>query len=284
MDRSGITMQLLSLPGLFGVDSLCAEEALPLVATFNDEAAAAARADVRHFAAIASLPLADVRLACCELERAHAIGLLGAILPADAMVTRDTAERLLPLFETGNRLGSHFFVHPGPAAAPAERNLRTTGVDAWQRHIVLETQATLSQAFLTLELTGYLDPFPNVTVQIANLGGCLPFLLERMDSVFVAEKTGTQLPSARLGRCYVDTASFGSRAIGLAVSCLGADRIVLGTDAPLFAAQRALDAVVAARLDPDQHDLLMFRNAERLIAARSSRPDTKSTPAGFLVS
>lgn len=38
-DRHGVDMQVLSLPGLFGIDSLPASEAMPLVSVFNGDAA-----------------------------------------------------------------------------------------------------------------------------------------------------------------------------------------------------------------------------------------------------
>ena len=66
------------------------------------------------------------------------------------------------------------------------------GDDAWQRHIVLETQARLSEVMMTLNFSDYLNPYPAVTVQIANLGGTIPFLLERMDEV-TRERPGVPL-------------------------------------------------------------------------------------------
>jgi uncharacterized protein len=283
MRHAGIAMQLLSLPGLFGVDSLPAAESLPLVSAFNDSAADASGADPEHLAAIAALPLADVPAACCELDRAHALGLIGAILPADGFVTRIAAERFRPLFEIGNHLNSHFFIHPGPVGPQPERELRKSGEDnAWQRHIVLETQARLSQVITTLELTDYLDPFPNVTVQVTNLGGTIPFLTERMDEVARIEMTGEPLPSARLRRCYVDTASFGPRAIELAVACFGTERVVLGTDCPIFGAVRMLKSVAAAQLDDASRSLLLSGNAEGLLriepkgATQVERPPVRS--------
>lgn len=279
MQRCGITLQVLSLAGLFGADCLSVDESLPLVAAFNDAAAEATRADPRHFAAFAALPLADMAAACRELERAHAIGLCGAILPADGFITRAAAERFQPLFETGNRLRSHFFIHPGPVEPQPERELHKTGADnAWQRYIVLETQARLSGVMITLELSDYLDPFPNVTVQVANLGGTIPFLTERMDEVSRVEMNGEPLPSARLRRCYVDTASFGPRTIELAVTCFGADRVVLGTDCPIFDSERMLRSVAEARLDANVRALLLSGNAQRLLGRAA---DTRALGSTF---
>jgi predicted TIM-barrel fold metal-dependent hydrolase len=266
MQRCGITMQVLSLAALHGVHCLPVQESLPLVTLFNDAAAAAVRLDPQHFSAIAALPLADIPAACGELKRAHAIGLRGAILPADAFLTRATAERFLPLFEVANRLNSHLFIHPGPIDSKPEIGMQPRHTDnAWQRYIVLETQSRLSQVMMTLEFSKYLDPYRNVTVQVANLGGAIPFLSERMDEVGRVESSSALPPSHGARRCYVDTASFGPRAIGLAVACFGSERVVLGTDCPIFDAARMLASVDEARLDTSTRGLLLSGNARRIL-------------------
>jgi predicted TIM-barrel fold metal-dependent hydrolase len=266
MHRHRIARQVLSLPGLFGVDCLPLEESLSLVIAFNDAAADACRANRERFSALAALPLADIEAACAELKRAHTLGLRGAILPAAAFVSFDAAEPLRPLFAAGARLRSHFFIHPGPLQPQPERKLPRIGADnAWQRHIVLETQAVLSAAVTTLNLSDFLVPYPEVTVQVANLGGAIPFLIERMDEVCRQQMNGAALPSSRMQRCYVDTASFGPRAVELAVACFGADRVLLGTDCPIFDMQRMLDSIAGTHLDEHARSLITSVNARRLL-------------------
>src|SRR5918993_2274655 len=121
MDGWGVARQVLSLGSLFGVDCLPAEEALPLVAAFNDAAAAAVAAVPGRFVALAALPLADPGLSAAELERAHGAGLRGAVLAADAFLTPEDAARLAPVLAAADRLGGHLFVHPGPVSPPPER-------------------------------------------------------------------------------------------------------------------------------------------------------------------
>ena len=266
MRGCGVETQVLSLAGLFGVDCLPVEESVPLVRLFNDAVVEAQRESPDAFVGLAALPLADIGLACTELERACSRGLPGAILPADGFRTVSAAERFNPLFEVGERLGAHFFVHPGPIEPLPEVQVRDVrGDDAWQRHIVLETQARLSEVMMTLNFSDYLNPYPSVTVQVANLGGTIPFLLERMDEV-TRERPGVPLPSMTRSRCYVDTASFGARAIELAVACFGADRILLGTDCPIFDTARVLKALANARLDSDTRERIRFGNARDLFA------------------
>lgn len=269
MDQQGVAMQVLSLPGLFGIDCLPVEESLPLITVFNDEAAALCHAHPRQFAALAVLPISDISLACGELARACDLGMLGAILPADGFASLIAAERFKPLLALGNRAGCHFFIHPGALQPQPERPLYDVRADhAWLRRIVLETQARLSDVIVTLNLSDYLEPFPDVTVQVANLGGTVPFLAERMDEVYHSSVTSDVLPSRRMKRCYVDTATFGPRGIQLAVACFGADRVILGTDCPIFDTARVLRSISQAQINEDARQLMLSGNARRLLKER----------------
>jgi predicted TIM-barrel fold metal-dependent hydrolase len=277
MRRQGVATQVLSLAGLFGIDCLPVAESDPLVRAFNDALMQAQRAFPEEIAGLAALPLADVGLACAELERACGAGIRGAILPADGFRTLAGAARFAPLFHVAERAGCHFFVHPGPIEPPPEVQVRGVLDDsAWQRRIVLDTQARLSEVMVTLNLSGYLDPYPNVTVQVANLGGTLAFLLERMDEV-AREQPGNQPPpSERASRCYVDTASFGPRAIELAVACFGAERVILGTDCPIFDTPRMLKSLAESRLDTKTRERVCYQNAHELFMGASRGRRTAS--------
>jgi predicted TIM-barrel fold metal-dependent hydrolase len=260
MERHGVALQVLSLAPLFGIDCLPSGESAPLVRAFNDATAELCRTYTQRFAGIAALPVADPARAVAEFERALGLGLRGATLPADAFATLAEAERWHPLFRAAQRAGGLLFVHPGPLVPQPERDVRAAGDDAWQRRIVLETQSRLSECVMTLACSGLLDAYPEVSVQMANLGGTIPFLLERMQAV--AETRAEDL-HARLRRCYVDTASFGPRAIELAVHAFGADRVVLGTDCPIFSTERMLQAAVA--LPGDARHAILEANPRRLL-------------------
>ena len=159
---------------------------------------------------------------------------------------------------------AHLFIHPGPLDVPAQPAGRSLHHHAWQRWIVLGTQARLAQAMVTLNLSGYLEPYEDVSVQVADLGGTIPFLIERMDEV--ARLDNEPLPSSRMRRCYVDTASMGPRAIETAVACFGAERLVFGSDCPIFDAGAMRTALQQARLDDDARAAITGGNAGRLLA------------------
>ena len=75
-----------------------------------------------------------------------------------------------------------------------------------------------------------------MTVVVHNLGGNIPYEVERMDHRCLLDTPEEELPSSRFrkAKVYVDCNSFGPRAIEAAVSLYGAERIVCGTDGSEF--------------------------------------------------
>ena len=269
MDQSGIQRQLLSLPGLFGIDSLPYGEAAPLTRIFNDDVAGVCRHHPTRFAGLAALPLADMQAAVTELRHAReSLGLLGAVLPVNAFLTTKQLEALRPLFEAGNELGAHFFIHPGPrpdevAAASAPRQ---ETYDYGMARRALAVQAEVGEAMATLMLSTFLDAYPNITVQIANLGGTFPAVIERIVHMTRLRAPEAELPSARKPGVYVDCASLGPAALTLAAHVYGADRIVLGTDCPIFDTIETLAAVRDAQLTADQREAICSGNAAAILS------------------
>ena len=269
MEALGVDRQVISLPGLFGVDSRPADQALPLVRAFNDGIADLVRRHPDKFSGIAALPLADPAAALEEYRRARGLGLSGMILPGDAFVSVAAAERVRPLFELAAEIGGLAFVHPGPLPdtvsgavdAPAPHSDSIV-----HRRVTVDIQNRMTEVMVTLALTDFLDPYPSVPVQVANLGGTLPFVIERMDHVYALRHPDQPAPSRSLRPLYVDAASLGPRAIALAAEVYGADRVLFGSDWPIFDDARCLDAARQARLTPTEQALIAGGNAERMLA------------------
>ena len=134
-------------------------------------------------------------------------------------------------------------LHPGlkvgeePPAPPADfMQYRTSAV---------ALQAQASQSALTVILSDIQDLWPRLSFQIVNLGGTLPFIFERMEAIARHRNPDAPFPTARLRNLWYDCASLGPRALELAVRVLGADRIFLGSDYPIF-----LDDPFARAVEP----------------------------------
>ena len=251
MAETGIAVQLITFPGALGPDALPIEESSAMVPRANDELADVNRTHPEVFPALGGLPLADMKAAAAELERCMAKGLIGAILPVNYFLDLSQMAKLEPVLRVANRLGAHLMIHPGPRAD--EPIVRTAWADCAEiRASTVALQDSLTHAMVTLMHADLGRRFPDLTVQVVNLGGSLPFILERMDHIAATRDVDGRAPSGRLGGIYVDCASLGSRALALAVEVFGADRVMLGTDYPIFATTLAQDAVRALPSSADR--------------------------------
>lgn len=270
MEETGVDRQLLSLPGLFGLDSLPTAEASPLLSLYNDGMAALAKTHGDRFRCLAALPLADMDAAVAEFRRARTLGLIGAILPVAGFESAATAEGLRPLLEAGNATGAHFFVHPGRRPDQVPEDGRAPSVDPFtdnSRHRRdLMVQNAVAHCMVTLLYSDLLGDYPDVSVHVANLGGTLPMVIERMDHMTAQLDAGASPPSDRAGTVHVDTASLGPRAIEIAAAFFGVERIMLGSDGPIFSAAKALEAVANANIAETGKRAILDGNAERLLA------------------
>jgi predicted TIM-barrel fold metal-dependent hydrolase/nitrite reductase/ring-hydroxylating ferredoxin subunit len=274
MDRHRVARQMISFPGLFGLDSRPADEALPLLSLFNDDLAALCRRHPDRFTGIAALPLADMDAAVAELRRGRDLGLIGAILPVNGFESLAEAEKLCPLFEAGEALGAHFFIHPGRRPDQVPEHEPPPGTMPYADNVLarqaLDVQARVASTMVTLLFSDFLDPYPNVSVHVANLGGTLPMVIERMDNATRLRAPEAPVPSSQAGRLYVDSASLGPRAIEIAVAVFGPDKVMFGTDCPIFRTDWALDGVRAANISEDDRAAILSGNAARLIGRIAS--------------
>ncbi|HET7537357.1 MAG TPA: amidohydrolase family protein [Candidatus Didemnitutus sp.] len=234
LDASGVQRQLLTYTVAIGYDAtLPIEELRPFYRGLNDELAAIVRAHPDRFLGVAALPTLDPGWAAEELTRAHKeLGLIGGALPLNAFSTLEGARTQAPLFAAGQKLGSHFFVHRAPASPkiPGQPPLivpNDTESVRWN----LISNSHLASGAITLGLTDFLDPYPDVSVQIIMLGGFLPYLIDSIAASGPA--LGIKDPLARLRRIYLEPGPYSGRNaswVSYAAAKFGADRILFGTD------------------------------------------------------
>lgn len=251
MDKLGVRRQVLSLAVVLGqfMARLPAFLELPLVEATNAGLARLVSARGKRFSGLASLPMARLEEAPAILEKAVTEqGLLGAILPADAFSDKAAALRLQDVFAVADRLHAHLFIHPGPVPG-GPHPLPIADEAQMVRRRAVSFQDSLTAAAITFEFTDFLDPYPNAVVHLANLGGTIAFLAERIAMTAERMELPPSLAEGRLRRIFVDTASFGARGVALAAEVLGADRMVFGTDSPALRIAPALQGVTAADVD-----------------------------------
>ncbi len=270
MDRQGVATSVLSIVGGFcWIEAQPPEVAGPLCRSVNDRLSEICQDHPGRFAAFAALPLTDMNAAAAELERALALpGTIGVQVPGNLFVTRKDAEDARPLLEIIDRHKAILFVHYGPRPKDAFPRISGDTDNARRRNGTLDMQATLSSVMVTLCLTDFLADFPNATVVVHNLGGNIPFEVERMDHRSMLDTPDEELPSSRFRKSgvYVDCNSFGPRAIEAAVALYGADRIVCGTDGSEFGVDWTRKALLNARITEQERQSILTGNAAAMVA------------------
>jgi predicted TIM-barrel fold metal-dependent hydrolase len=270
MDRQGVETSVLSLLGSFcWIESQPLEESEPLCRSVNNGLSAICEKHPGRFAAYAALPLTDMSAAAAELERALGLpGMIGAQVPGNYFLTRKDAEMMRPLLEVADRRHAALFVHHGPRPGDAFPKVASDTDNARRRNGTLDMQASLSSVMVTLCLTDYLADYPDAMIQVHNLGGNLPYEVERMDHRCLLDTPDEELPSSRFRRAkvYVDCNSFGPSAIEAGVRLYGAERIVCGTDGTEFGCDWTRKALAEAQIGEEAREQILHRNAAAMLA------------------
>ena len=270
MNRHGVSTSALSLLGSFcWIESQPLEVSRRLCGLFNDGVSRLCREHEGRLVAYAALPLVDIAAAAAEFERALRLpGIVGAQVPGNAFLTRTDAEAMRPLLEVANRHRAIVFIHHGPRPGDRYPKVASDVDNARRRNGTLDMQASLSSVMVTLCLTDYLAPYPEVKIHVHNLGGNLPYEVERMDHRSLLDTPTEELPSERFRRSkvYVDCNSFGPRAIEAAVHLYGADRIVCGTDGTEFGCEWTSKALKDAQIGEEAREKILHGNAAALLS------------------
>jgi predicted TIM-barrel fold metal-dependent hydrolase len=270
MDRHGITTGVLSLLGSFTwIERLPVQDSLPLVRIVNDSVSDICKSHHGRFAGFASLPMDNIPAAAEEFERAMGLpGMVGTQVPGNAFLTYKDAEEVRPILEVADRHKAVVFIHFGPR--PGDKWPRVSGDtdNARRRMGTLDMQASLSSNMVTLCMTDLLESYPDAIVQVHNLGGNIPYEMERMDHRSLLDTPDEELPSARFAKSgvYVDCNSFGPHSIEAGLRAYGPDRIVFGTDGTEFGVKWSTKAVAEAGISDDAKQKILHDNAAKMLS------------------
>jgi hypothetical protein len=135
---------------------------------------------------------------------------------------------LEPLLRELDRTGGVLFVHPEYATAPP-------GAPDWWAPVVDYTAQM--QAGYAAWLAFGADAWPRLRVVFSILAGGAPVQLERLASRGVDTRTVLH------ENVFLDTASYGERALELALATYGVDNVVYGSDWPVIDSAPTLRAV-----------------------------------------
>jgi predicted TIM-barrel fold metal-dependent hydrolase len=235
LDQHGVQRQLVSWPTTSNVDpDLTAEEARLLWATYNEDLSVLVQKHPDRFTGVAALSTLDLEWSAKELARAHdKLGLIGGVLPVNGFATLEGAKAFAPIFEVAQRNKSHIYLHTGYANAKIPgQPPRAAHADSKQARGALDNLWNFTASTITFAFSGFLDAYPDVTVQVAQLGGVGGIALVAESVQQSATSNGITDIKGRFRQVYLDTGAGGRgpEAIALATRVIGVDRILFGTD------------------------------------------------------
>jgi len=232
LDQHGIDMQVLSTPRS---SDYSAEDGPDLARITNDGIAAVVKKYPSRFIGLASIPIKNKAKAFDELDRAvNELGLKGICISANIGGISLDSDYLRPLYKKITDLDIPIFVHPGfPAGADQMKDYGLIPIVGFEFDLIL--------AQVRLIYGGVLEEFPTLKFIFSHLGGGTPFLKERIENGWgfakiVPDKKAkiSKSPSYYLEKLYFETVSFYKPAIMCTIQCSGADKLLFGTDYPLY--------------------------------------------------
>jgi hypothetical protein len=213
--RDGVDLVVVGLSSPLGIEYLAPGDAGPLLDAYHDGVTGLG-APFAGWAA-ACLTAIDGPGLAKQLDR----GLAGLQLPATAVADESGYRRCSPLLDVLAERDLPLFIHPGPAAGA------TAAGPAWWPALVPYVQQ-LHAAWFAFRAYGR-PAYPRLRVCFTALAGLGPLHGERLAA------RGGDDPLARGvvdPRMFVETSSYGHRAVDSVLRVLGVDMLVFGSDRP----------------------------------------------------
>ncbi len=268
MDRTGISMQVLStVPVMFSYWAKPAD-ALDLSRRLNDHIAEVVRAHPTRFSGLATIPLQDPDLAARELERCvRELGLRGAQIGTHVDANQysgriDTLNldnaALQPVWSAAEQIEAAIFVHPWDMVGK-ERMPKY-----WLPWLV-GMPAETSLAICSMISGGVFARFPNLRVAFALGGGAFPFTIGRIEHAFHvrpdlcaidnnANPRSYLAHGATPARFYVDSLVHDPDALRLLLKLFGPKRVALGSDYPFPLGESNAGQLIESMTDLGESD------------------------------
>jgi hypothetical protein len=244
--RDDIDQALVALSAALGIESLPAEEALPLLEA--------------HHLGVEALPAqfggwGAVQLQApdpADVDAALARGCVGITLPATDLADPDALERVGPLLAQLESQEAPLFVHPGPVFPTGYQGATPSRPPWWPA--LTDYVAQMQAAWFTFLHAGR-RAHPRLRVLFAMLAGGAPLQLERF-----AARGGTA-PAQPDPLVFYDTSSYGPRMIEAMIGAVGVAQLVYGSDRPVV-------DPAAPRLNASLRWALLSTNPHRLLTPR----------------
>ncbi|MFC0226684.1 amidohydrolase family protein [Serratia aquatilis] len=251
LDEQQIDIQIMcATPVMFAYD-VAIERALPWAQLMNDRALEMASANPQRLKVLAQVPLQDSDAACREASRAMACGHIGVQIGNHVGAKDLDHESLITFLTHCAREDIPVLVHPWDMMGGSER------MKKWMLPWLVAMPAETQLAILSLILSGAFERLPrNLKLCFAHGGGSFAYLMGRVDNAWeqrdIVREDCPQKPSSYLDRFYVDSAVFDPLALQFLVDTMGAERVMLGSDAPFPLGEQQVGQLVGNSALPEE--------------------------------
>ena len=247
MDKYNIDVQIMCATPLLFAYERPAEHATECAKIFNDLALEICQHNPHRLKALCQVPLQDIDASCEEVSRAMANGHKGVQIGNHVGLKNLDDEGLITFLQHCASQGAPVLVHPWDMMS---RDRMPKYMLQWLVAMPAETQLSI----LSLILSGAFERLPEyLKICFAHGGGSFAFLLGRVNNAWrhrdIVRESCPELPSSYVNRFYVDSAVFDDESLGLLVSTMGKDRVMLGSDYPFPLGEKNIGHLVCSHND-----------------------------------
>jgi aminocarboxymuconate-semialdehyde decarboxylase len=244
MDRKGIEISVISPgPQVFFYD-LPEADGIGAARLVNDGIAAMAAAHPRRLRAMATLPLQSPEASIAEMERvARDHGFRGVEIATSAPGGEIADAKYRGVLRRARELKLTIFAHPNTVGAGGR-------LDCYYLTNLIGNPLETTIMVANLIFSGALDELDGLKMLLAHGGGFAPYQIGRfVHGHRVRPETRARTASSAkdlLKRFYFDTITHDPQALRYLVDLVGAERIVVGSDAPFDMGDERPAATLAA--------------------------------------
>ncbi|MDO4249034.1 MAG: amidohydrolase family protein [Neisseria sp.] len=243
LDKQNVDLQIIcATPVLFAYAEPISEKVVEWNRLMNDLAIEMCNYAPNRLKTLAQVPLQDIDEACKELSRAKNIGHIGVQIGNHVGLKNLDDEGILTFLHHCADENMPVFIHPWDMMGK-ER------MPKWMLQWLVSMPAETQLGVLSLILSGALEKLPeSLKICFAHGGGSFPYLIGRVDNAWqhrdIVREDCPKLPSSYLNRVWVDSAVFDPLALRFLVDKMGADKIMLGSDAPFPLGEKKIGYLV----------------------------------------